>query len=104
MGLHDGRVGPLPGVSEAAFTTGGGRARCGKASCRCHADPSALHGPYWSWTRKVHNKTATRRLSDEQVRDYQPWFDNARTLRGLVGELEVLSLAVVNADPRWQRR
>jgi hypothetical protein len=80
------------------------QARCGKSGCRCHADPPVLHGPYWSWTRKVDNKTVTRRLSDEQVRDYQAWFDNARVLRGLVGDLEVLSLAVLDADPRWPAR
>jgi hypothetical protein len=80
------------------------QARCGKPSCQCHGDPPMLHGPYWSWTRKVDNKTVTRRLSDEQVRDYQPWLDNARLLRVLVAELEALSLDVVDADPRWQAR
>lgn len=31
--------------------------RCGTPSCRCHADPPRLHGPYWQWTAKVNGKT-----------------------------------------------
>src|SRR5258706_15594556 len=35
--------------------------RCGKPRCRCHADPPALHGPYWQWTSKVAGKTIPAR-------------------------------------------
>ncbi len=76
-------------------------ARCGKPSCRCHADPPALHPPFWSWTRKVGGRTVTRRLTEDQLRDYQPWFDNSRRLHALVTELEGLSLRVLEDDPRW---
>lgn len=79
-------------------------ARCGKRNCRCHADPPALHPPFWSWTRKVAGRTVTRRLTEDQMRDYQPWFDNSRRLRALVTELEDLSLRVVEDDPRWGRK
>lgn len=79
-------------------------ARCGKAGCRCQGDPPVLHGPFWSWTRKVAGKTVTRRLTDAQIADYQPWFDNSRRLRGLVTELEGLSLRALDADPRWGRK
>jgi hypothetical protein len=58
--------------------------RCGRARCRCHADPPQLHGPYHQWTRKVDGRTVTRFLSDDQLEDYQPWFDNHRRLRALV--------------------
>ena len=77
--------------------------RCGKPNCRCHADPPDLHGPYHQWTRKVAGKTVTRLLSDDQLADYQPWLDNQRRLRSLIAELEALSLAIADADPRWQR-
>ncbi|MDN5750628.1 MAG: hypothetical protein L0H64_19315, partial [Pseudonocardia sp.] len=70
--------------------------RCGKPTCRCHADSPRPHPPFHSWTRKVEGKTRTRRLSDEQLRDYQPWFDNARRLRTLTIELEQLSLHVLS--------
>jgi hypothetical protein len=80
------------------------RTRCGRAGCHCHADPPQLHGPYWLWTRKVASKTVTRMLTDEQALDYQEWFDNAKTLRALTSELEALSLAIVEEDPRSERR
>ena len=54
-------------------------------------------------TRRKNGKTATRILSDEQLADYGPWFDNHRRLRELIAELEELSLAVTEADPRWNR-
>ena len=78
--------------------------RCGHPSCRCHADPPALHGPYHQWTRKVAGKTVTRFLSDDQLADYSDWFDNQRRLRALLAELEALSLAIVEADPRWKNK
>jgi hypothetical protein len=78
--------------------------RCGHPTCRCHADPPQLHGPYHQWTRKVAGKTVTRFLSDDQLADYSDWFDNQRRLRALLAELETLSLAIIEADPRWKQR
>ena len=88
----------LPGTLADRMT------RCGRANCRCHADPPRLHGPYHQWTRKKNGKTATRILSDEQAADYGPWFDNHRRLRDLVAELEQLSLDIAENDPRWNRK
>ena len=48
-------------------------------------------------------KTATRILTDDQLADYGPWFDNHRRLRELVAELEELSLTIAEAGPRWNR-
>src|SRR6266496_1562851 len=78
--------------------------RCGHRNCRCHADPPALHGPYHQWTRKVAGKTVTRFLSDDQLADYSDWFGNQRRLRQLLHPLEELSLAIVEADPRWNNK
>ncbi|MGH9092274.1 MAG: DUF6788 family protein [Acidimicrobiales bacterium] len=75
---------------------------CGKAACSCKADPPKLHGPYRSWTRKISAKTVTRLLTEEQLEDYQPWLDNAKRLRALVAQLEALTMAMVEADPRWR--
>ncbi|MGB8021217.1 MAG: DUF6788 family protein [Candidatus Nanopelagicales bacterium] len=66
--------------------------RCGKANCRCKAEPPVLHGPYLHWTRTIAGKTVTRTLTPEQAARYQPWFDNARRLRALLAELEARSL------------
>ena len=87
----------LPGTVADRLT------RCGHLGCRCHADPPQLHGPYHQWTRKKNGRTSTRILTDDQLADYGPWFDNHRRLRELITELEALSLAIAEADPRWNR-
>ena len=87
----------LPGTLADRMT------RCGYAGCRCHADPPQLHGPYHQWTRKINGKTVTRILTDDQLADYQPWFDNQRRLRDLITELETLSQEIADSDPRWNR-
>ena len=87
----------LPGTLADRMT------RCGRPNCRCHADPPRLHGPYHQWTRKIGGKTVTRILTDDQLADYQPWFDNQRRLRALVAELETLSQEIADNDPRWDR-
>ena len=87
----------LPGTLADRMT------RCGYPNCRCRTDPPRLHGPYHQWTRRKNGRTATRILTDDQLTDYQPWFDNHRRLRALITELEELSLAITEADPRWSR-
>jgi len=77
------------------------RMRCGKEGCRCAADPPQLHGPYYQWTRKVEGRTETRRLSAEQMARYGAWFENARRLRTLTGELEALSLDIAESAEDW---
>jgi hypothetical protein len=88
----------LPGTINIAMN------RCGKPSCACHADPPRLHGPYITWTRKVHGKTVTRRLTPEQLERYRPWFENNRRLRQLIGELEHLSLQTAEQAEGWARK
>ena len=72
--------------------------RCGKANCRCRGEPPQLHGPYAFWTRKVDGKTVTRMLSEDELPDYEPLFDNARKLRDLVSQLQELALLTAS-DP-----
>jgi hypothetical protein len=118
---HNGNVSPTPAqqaraaalaaeiaaLAAAGFALPGTLAdrmtRCGRPNCRCHADPPRLHGPYHQWTRKKDGKTATRILTDDQLADYQPWFDNHKRLRELITELEELSLEIAENDPRWNR-
>ena len=87
----------LPGTLADRMT------RCGYPGCRCHAAPPPRPGPYHQWTRRKDGKTATRILSGEQLAGYAPWSGNHRRLRELVAELEALSLAIAEADPRWNR-
>jgi len=65
--------------------------RCGKANCRCHADPPVLHGPYWQWTTKINGKTVTRGLSNEEAALYQEWIANDRELRDLTKQMRTLA-------------
>ena len=69
---------------------------CGKPGCRCRADPPRLHGPYAEWTRKIGGKTVTRRLTDAELAEYQPLFDNAKKLRALLAQLQSLTLEIIN--------
>ena len=73
------------------------RTRCGHPRCGCHADPPRLHGPYAEWTRKIGGKTMTRRLTNAELAEYQPLFDNAKKLRALLSELQDLTLEIIEA-------
>ena len=75
---------------------------CGKPGCRCHADPPRLHGPYAEWTRKIGGTTLTRRLTPRELTEYQPLFDNAKKLRALLGELQDLTLEIIQAHSTKQ--
>jgi hypothetical protein len=65
---------------------------CGKPSCRCMADPATLHGPYYQWTLRVHGKTKTMRLTEDQARLCEEWIANHRKLKGIVRRMEAMSL------------
>ena len=69
---------------------------CGRPSCRCMADPPALHGPYYQWTQKVHGKTVTMRLTEKQARLCVEWTQNHREFKKLIRKMEALSLKVTN--------
>jgi hypothetical protein len=80
------------------------RTHCGRLGCKCMADPPEPHGPYFQWTRKVAAKTVGRWLSSQQAEEYQTFVDNDRRLRDLLGRLEAIGLATLEADPRTRRR
>jgi hypothetical protein len=68
---------------------------CGKHDCRCHQDPARWHGPYAEWTRKINGKTVTRRLTQDQLAEYQPLFDTAKKLRALLADLQDLTMQII---------
>ena len=92
-------------LSEIGFVLPGSLAvrsyPCGKLNCACHQSPPRLHGPYIQWSHRSGGRTMHVNLSHEQLEDYQPFSDNARRLRGLVEELEALTLAMIESDPRF---
>lgn len=66
--------------------------RCGTPTCRCHADPPQLHGPYWQWSyRPAGGKTVTRQLNERQALLYQAWIANRRRLLSIIDEMEEVS-------------
>src|SRR5580700_7065308 len=77
------------------------RCHCGSARCRCHSDPSRLHGPCPTWIRKAGARTVTRTLSPAQLERYRPLFDNTKRLRELISELETLSAEAVEHAEGW---
>ena len=75
--------------------------RCGKSTCRCHADPPVLHGPYVQWSYTRGNKRSTRWLNAEQEERYRPRIEAGRRLRDLIAELEDLEITVAEAAEGW---
>lgn len=66
--------------------------RCGNPTCRCKADPPMLHGPYYTWTRKVAGKTVGATLKPEQAARCKEWSRNMRKLDRIVRELQDIGL------------
>jgi hypothetical protein len=85
----------LEALAEIGFVRSGSVAPrynyCGKANCRCHADPPEPHGPYLQWTAKVDGKTVNRRLSPKEAELYREWIANDRRLRGMIEELRAVA-------------
>ena len=98
---HRNLLGDLGNIGIVLRGTIGKRMmRCGKPTCACRADPPALHGPYYLWTRKVEAKTVTVRLSPEQAAILQGWNQNMRQLDSLVRKLQDLGLRAADAATR----
>jgi Family of unknown function (DUF6788) len=64
---------------------------CGKANCRCHADPPQRHGPYYQYSRKVAGKTTSRLITAEQADQYRQWIANRRTLDEITAAIDEIS-------------
>ena len=45
------------------------------------------------------DKTVTRNLSEEELNEYEPYFEDAKRLRTLMAELNELTLAMVDPEP-----
>jgi Family of unknown function (DUF6788) len=98
-------------IASIGFTATGTvlqvRTACGSPGCACHADPDKRHGPYWQYTRKIRNKTVTRRLTPAQAALYQEWIANERALRDLLAQMQQISdqaRDLLLADPEQGRQ
>jgi hypothetical protein len=77
---------------------------CGKPTCRCHADPPQLHGPYWQWSTAVAGKTVTRNLTEDQARLYLEWIGNRKHLEAILDKMHAIAaqaaeLVLTEAQP-----
>ncbi len=73
---------------------------CGKAGCRCQAEPPQLHGPYYEWTRKVKGKTVSVRVTKEQAQLLKQWIANARQLDKILANMQRVSERIT--EPLFQ--
>ena len=73
---------------------------CGKAGCRCQADPPELHGPYYQWTRKAQGKTVTVRITRDEAAIVKTWITNGRKLTQLVRQMEKVALRITDRQLR----
>lgn len=55
--------------------------KCGQSGCRCHEDPEARHGPYFSVTRVVEGQTRSRYLTAQQAEVAQRQVEAAQEFR-----------------------
>lgn len=69
---------------------------CGKPGCRCQATPPQLHGPYYQWTRKVHGKTVTVRLTQQEAGLLADWIQNGRRLDKILAEMAAVAMRLTN--------
>jgi len=64
---------------------------CGKAACPCTDDPTARHGPYYTWTFKRGGKTVCVYLTADQATLCSQWINNNRRLERLVAKLRAVT-------------
>jgi hypothetical protein len=91
-------------LAEGAMLPGGlvnRMTRCGKANCRCRAEPPQLHGPYVQWGYSIGRTRITRRLTPEQVERYQPQIDRGRRFMELAEELDRTEVRRVERAEGW---
>jgi hypothetical protein len=76
---------------------------CGKAACRCKADPPQRHGPYYqlSFTRK--GKSTTQFVKPEDLRLVRQQVRNYRRLRRLMDRWIALGMQLAWLRLRQER-
>lgn len=74
-------LGPLrPGSLSRQYNV------CGNPTCRCKADPSQRHGPYYQLSYTYQKKSSSQFVRAPEVADVEWQLKNYQRLRGLVDE------------------
>ncbi len=74
------------------------RTRCQRSGCHCRSEPAVLHGPYLTWTWRPHGLAVTKTLTEEEAERLAPYSVARHRLRQLVGELERVSLQLLEKN------
>ena len=96
-----GELGTLGFISPGSLVVR--HTSCGKAGCRCRADPPHRHGPYYQWSRAVAGKTVSRRLNEPQAELYRDWIANRQRIETLITKMEEISAAAAELLINKQR-
>ena len=75
--------------------------KCGKAGCRCKADPPQLHGPYLQWGYSKGRRRFTRWLTPEQAERYRPEIEQGRRITELLVHLDEVEIRRVERAEGW---
>ena len=59
---------------------------CGNPTCRCKADPSQRHGPYYQLSYTHQRRSSSEFVREQDLRDVQRQVHNYARLRALVEE------------------
>lgn len=82
-------LGPLrPGTLSQQYNV------CGRAICRCKADPPQKHGPYYQLSYTWRRKSRTHFVREEELAQIQHELANYERLRELLDEWIDLSLEI----------
>ena len=74
-------LGPLrPGSISRQYNV------CGNPNCRCKADPSQRHGPYYQLSYTHQRTSSSEFVREQDLREVQLQLDNYERLRALVDE------------------
>lgn len=71
---------------------------CGKAGCRCKADPPEKHGPYYQISFSRHGKSRSQFVRKEDLTRAKRQLKNYERLRTLVDQWIELSLELVSLE------
>jgi hypothetical protein len=72
----------VPGTLRLVYQT------CGKENCKCYSGKQKdKHGPYKYWDRKVHGRTKSLSINDQQYKFIQKGLKNRKKLEKIIQKM-----------------
>jgi uncharacterized protein DUF6788 len=75
---------------------------CGKAECRCKADPPQKHGPYYQLSFTRHGKSSSQFVRKEDLTVVRQQLRNYQRLRELIDRWIALGMELSRLKPQQQ--